>query len=483
MVEDGSFAKIVICAKNIDGYIYAIDESEYFTVNNSGNGKPFVKIFNDELYPGYTVTDETYNFNLLLGDPENEPLLLKVWYSIKSDTVFRVSQNINITSDTSAQIIPINLVNIPNSDRLRIKFEVTDGNSSYSDITIEFGKQIPRQILPAQNFEWIRHYAEVPVAINIIDSTQFRGEEYIITFNDSIPDEPKTFSVFNKSLNEYTVYKKPFYPSNESLIFDGMALYTEDLITEIDEMESGWSNPNSLNLQYVIDQFNYQTIQSYRYPFDYKFVFSFTFDDSSNYLDQIFGTIAPLVNPNLNFRIYQKAETDWERIQFAFLEPNPTKRDTLSNGDVVLLSNSLGDKLSWRVLFNGEQNSNVPWGGDTLYIYTLKGLSVFDTIRVHGLTVDVENTPNVPSNFSLSQNYPNPFNPSTKISYSIAGLSKVSLKVYDILGREVVTLVNEEKPAGKYEVNFNASHLASGVYFYQLKAGDFVQSKKMILVK
>lgn len=133
-----------------------------------------------------------------------------MWYSIKSDTVFRVSQNINITSDTSAQIIPINLVNIPNSDRLRIKFEVTDGNSSYSDITIEFGKQIPRQILPAQNFEWIRHYAEVPVAINIIDSTQFRGEEYIITFNDSIPDEPKTFSVFNKSLNEYTVYKNHF---------------------------------------------------------------------------------------------------------------------------------------------------------------------------------------------------------------------------------------------------------------------------------
>ena len=135
------------------------------------------------------------------------------------------------------------------------------------------------------------------------------------------------------------------------------------------------------------------------------------------------------------------------------------------------------------MLFNGEQNSNVPWGGDTLYIYTLKGLSVFDTIRVHGLTVDVENTPNVPSNFSLSQNYPNPFNPSTRISYSIAGLSKVSLKVYDILGREIITLVNEEKPAGKYEVNLNASSLASGVYFYQLKAGDFVQSKKMILVK
>lgn len=105
-----------------------------------------------------------------------------------------------------------------------------------------------------------------------------------------------------------------------------MALYTEDLITEIDEMESGWSNPNSLNLQYVIDQFNYQTIQSYRYPFDYKFVFSFTFDDSSNYLDQIFGTIAPLVNPNLNFRIYQKQKQIGKEFNLLFRTKSNKKR-------------------------------------------------------------------------------------------------------------------------------------------------------------
>lgn len=483
LVEDGSFAKIVICAKNIDGYIYAIEESEYFTVNNSGNGKPFVKIFNDELYPGFTVTDETYNFNLLLGDPENEPLLLKVWYSIKSDTVFRVSQNINITSDTSAQIIPINLVNIPNSDRLRIKFEVTDGNSSYSDITIEFGKQIARQILPAQNFEWIRHYAEVPVAINIIDSTQYRGEEYIITFNDSIPDEPKTLSVFNKSLNEYTVYKQPFYPGSESNIFDGMALYTEDIFTCLDTLRSGWNNPHPQNLTYAMDQVYNQQYKAYRYPYDYMMEFSDAYIDSSNKLTAIFGTGAPPINPNINFKVYWKIVDNWERTQFGFIEPTQFRKDTLSTNDVIILSNPTGIDFSWRVTFNGDNSSNIPNAGDTLYIYTLKGLSIFDTIRVHGLTVGVENTPNIPLNFSLFQNYPNPFNPSTKINYSLAGLSKVSLKVYDILGREVVTLVSEEKSAGRYEVNFNASSLASGVYFYQLKAGDFVQSKKMILVK
>jgi len=85
--------------------------------------------------------------------------------------------------------------------------------------------------------------------------------------------------------------------------------------------------------------------------------------------------------------------------------------------------------------------------------------------------------------FSLSQNYPNPFNPSTVISYQLPVIGFVSLKVYDILGKEIATLVNEEQPAGEYEIEFDGSALTSGIYFYQLKAGDFTQTKKMILLK
>jgi hypothetical protein len=88
-----------------------------------------------------------------------------------------------------------------------------------------------------------------------------------------------------------------------------------------------------------------------------------------------------------------------------------------------------------------------------------------------------------PEEFLLSQNYPNPFNPTTRIQYQVSSISQVSLKVYDILGNEVATLVNEEKPAGSYEVEFNAAGLSSGIYFYKLNAGSFVQTKKMILLK
>ena len=85
--------------------------------------------------------------------------------------------------------------------------------------------------------------------------------------------------------------------------------------------------------------------------------------------------------------------------------------------------------------------------------------------------------------FKLNQNYPNPFNPTTMIKYAIPERSFVELKVFDILGREVASLVNEEQDAGYYEFNFNAVKLSSGIYFYRIKADDFVQTKKMILIK
>ena len=104
-------------------------------------------------------------------------------------------------------------------------------------------------------------------------------------------------------------------------------------------------------------------------------------------------------------------------------------------------------------------------------------------------TTGVEELESVlPKDFSLEQNYPNPFNPSTKIKYSVpivrTGLAlSVQLKIYDMLGNEIATLVDEYKPAGSYEVNFNASQFSSGIYFYKLQTGSYVETKKMILLR
>jgi len=91
----------------------------------------------------------------------------------------------------------------------------------------------------------------------------------------------------------------------------------------------------------------------------------------------------------------------------------------------------------------------------------------------------------LPKDYNLSQNYPNPFNPVTTIKYEIPEISFVTLKVYDVLGNEVALLVNEEKSAGKYSIEFKVDNveLSSGIYFYQLRAGDFFETKKMVFLK
>ncbi|MBK6913819.1 MAG: T9SS type A sorting domain-containing protein [Ignavibacteriales bacterium] len=118
------------------------------------------------------------------------------------------------------------------------------------------------------------------------------------------------------------------------------------------------------------------------------------------------------------------------------------------------------------------------------YSYRLKQID-FDGSFEYSKTIEVEI--HNPLKFSLSQNYPNPFNPSTKISWQSPVAGWQTLKIYDVLGNLVTTLVDEYKPAGSYEVEFKStvgSHqLANGVYFYQLRTGDFVETKKMILLK
>jgi hypothetical protein len=134
-------------------------------------------------------------------------------------------------------------------------------------------------------------------------------------------------------------------------------------------------------------------------------------------------------------------------------------------------------------------SSDVSWGSNYSYscVYSpdeIQGdnLSNFKS-KVHFQNQKENNISNIPKTFSLSQNYPNPFNPFTTIKYELPKDAFVTIKVYDIVGREIFTLVNENKQAGYYSVSFNGINFASGVYFYRIKAGDFNAVKRMVLIK
>ena len=113
-----------------------------------------------------------------------------------------------------------------------------------------------------------------------------------------------------------------------------------------------------------------------------------------------------------------------------------------------------------------------------LYCCIIDGAAYGDTT-----VLGVDEIPESPGEFVLEQNFPNPFNPTTTINYQLPQAGFVTLKVYDVLGREVASLVTEEKSAGGYTVNFEAPDLASGIYIYQLRVNDYVSSKKMLLLK
>jgi hypothetical protein len=121
---------------------------------------------------------------------------------------------------------------------------------------------------------------------------------------------------------------------------------------------------------------------------------------------------------------------------------------------------------------------------DTLQLISgaLSGPVTVTGVTIRGATA-VENSAGTPREFSLQQNYPNPFNPSTNFTYQVAKEEFVSLKMYDALGREVASLVNEVKQAGTYGATWNAVGFGSGIYFCKMQAGSFMETRKLILMK
>jgi hypothetical protein len=120
-------------------------------------------------------------------------------------------------------------------------------------------------------------------------------------------------------------------------------------------------------------------------------------------------------------------------------------------------------------------------------LYAFPGVNV-DTVRtwqvyLRKILSGVKPSGEVATGFALNQNYPNPFNPATKIDYTVAQATHVTIRVYNVLGEEVATLLNEEIQPGTYQATFDASRMASGVYYYKMTAGSFTETKKMMFVK
>ncbi len=241
--------------------------------------------------------------------------------------------------------------------------------------------------------------------------------------------------------------------------------------------DQGWSSDQSLDSNFTIGNFLYSSSKNfytnYGYNFDvYNVSIYFVFQNPAE--DQF--TITTLDHNLFNLKslaVYQVSELS---------------TDTLIiegwNGSSKEYTGTFSNITTWQILALNYDNINKaviklePSGNGGLTDFN------FDNFLFEDLITALEDSTSlIPKSYNLSQNYPNPFNPSTVINYQIPHAAKVTIKIYDIIGNEVSTLVDGNKAEGSYSVTCNALNLASGIYIYELKSNEFVSRNKMMLIK
>jgi hypothetical protein len=354
---------------------------------------------------------------------------------------------------------------------------VTDGVTTDQD-SVTFTKQTMRISVPDSNTQAIAGHADVRVEIHIIDGSQVRPDTYILSFVDTAESAPKRLTVHNQTTNTTLLNSIPLLPRTESPVFDGLSMYAEDFVTSIDGSRTGWTRTvpyqvsiSRLRVQVSADQ----EILGYRMPRDYKIVFYDTPVDTSIDIDSLGLVSIPIPFRVLNLETQQRVRVGalWE----------PFTREIFFFEDV-----QGHERFTWDVIFVPVVPDSVPHGGDTLLIYTRKGLSVFDSVRVSDFVLEVDELSISPIEFRLFQNYPNPFNSTTTMQYVLPKTGPGTLRIYNVLGQEVRTLIDGVQEAGYRSVDWNSTNnfgqvVGSGVYFYRLQAGDFIQVRKMLLLK
>ena len=203
--------------------------------------------------------------------------------------------------------------------------------------------------------------------------------------------------------------------------------------------------------------------------------------EGADYVPSGFKTVELGANGTIEWNLTAPTAGDYGLVIF-YQAPNGSQDITMNAGGQnipVTLTGEVDDSTG-----SSKLTTVVPLSAGATTVSLTGGNVLIDYIQfVQKVISSIDERPEIPNGYNLSQNYPNPFNPSTKINFDLGKPSNVKLYIYDILGRRVATLVDQYMNTGAYTVNFDASRLASGVYFYSIEAGDFKMNKKMILLK
>ena len=343
------------------------------------------------------------------------------------------------------------------------------------------------------------------VDLMIVDSTNIKPDHtYRITFKENMSIDGYLYTDYFTLLDttENTILYKEERVNDEfngrplSYVADGFQFTFQNPLTlTVDEDKSGWNNNDILDFDFGV--FRYARTIGYSQPADYQIEFYDVGIDTSTEIEISATKVLPptpvnfkiknlTANKYINFGFWEQDLIEGEEGQFtAFTDRSRT--------DEIILLDEI-NCITWQIRLDDDsynENRN-PYKGDSLKIYLNKpftSLDVFEMTMTKDFTfVSSDNSASRPCFFLLNKNYPNPFNPTTTITYEIPYTVYVQLSIYDVLGRHVKRLVDEQKSAGQFKISWDATNdtgeqVAAGLYFCRMEAEDFIQTRKMMLVR
>ncbi len=469
-LSDGTRYRIkVLCAGDS---LFGQAVTGNFTVNNPGNGAPDIE-FNAPVKQD--TLSGNYQIQWTAADADGDPLTVSIDISYNNGTSWKsiassLQNNGQYSLDTKV---------LANGNSVLLKLSCSDGSvvsSAVSSPCILYNKRLA---LLNASFIHETGTSDAQFAAVAMSKENLGSANYLITINDT--SGKKSYSVKDVNGIEVVSNATQLDGTTEGPLFNGFRLLIKDVPAPVIHTDSTrWkagTSPLTGNVQLININLESETIIALPSPYDYEVRLTGTVSDTTL---SLYG--AP--SAQVNFYIWNTTEN--RKTKFIFLELDGN--GYLSRNDELYLfepdsANIL--RLSWHLQLSGNEGAPDPKNGDIFMIKVIKPLTSKDTYRFIFFPPLAVRTggPTHPGTFTLSQNYPNPFNPSTTIAYEVPVNGHVRLNVFDLLGREIKVLVNEQQNAGRYSVKFDGTHLSSGIYFARLTNNGTMLMRKMLLMK
>lgn len=422
-----------------------------------------------------------------------------VYYKILSEQNKPITLEARMNVNTESFQWEPNLIPLSNGEFAAVWSSWGEYSTNYEIVA---RKLIPNYLIGLLNSNNFKHTSGISTTnflVHVIDSTKLNGHEYEIFF-EPFNEKYLQFNVKDLTSNEIKISEFPLnlgknvaYLTEE---FDGIVVEIKPQFQlKLDFEKSYFVNNSGTNLQFSIeDPVYYPKIA----PIDVMIIWGSTDTlANGNYVTPIDTALSTNIVKEIELPFFARNISSGIKLgALVFEDPNLINKKW-DAGELILFfapqeyqENEFDAHFQLQTYFNN-QTKVMPNIGDTNFIFTQRPVTTEDIFRFttnrSDFISDVKQTI-IHNHFVLYQNYPNPFNPSTKIKYSLpndanSNFHKVSITVFDILGRKVETLVNQYQKPGNYEITFNASKYASGIYFYKLETQNFQIVRKMILLR